>query len=281
MLGSRVSSCMARKVPLPSAPLTKQHTYPTPSTHPDNRSHGYLLAQFLSPKTNLRTDTYGGSAASRAALVLRILASIRAATSPSFCIGIKLNSADVSASSSSPSSASLPSSPDATATADTMAQIQLLIDAGIDFIEISGGSYEDPKMGIEPPATSTAARESFFLDFATRVRERFPDVALMVTGGFRTRAGMEMAIQSGGCDLIGIGRPAAVLPRLPKEIILNEEVGDADADVRLRRLVLPWWVSWIPLRQVGVGYGSAYYQMQIQRFARGEETVDNRVALGA
>lgn len=80
----------------------------------------------------------------------------------------------------------------------------------------------------------TAAREAFFLDFAKAIREQFRDVPLMVTGGFRTREGMETAIKAGACDIIGLGRPAAVEPALPKEIILNKEVSDEDAKTSVK-----------------------------------------------
>lgn len=47
-----------------------------------------------------------------------------------FCIGVKLNSADHSG-------ANLE---------DTMTQIKLLVEAGIDFLEVSGGTYENPRV---------------------------------------------------------------------------------------------------------------------------------------
>ncbi|TVY76148.1 hypothetical protein LSUE1_G004222 [Lachnellula suecica] len=98
----------------------------------------------------------------------------------------------------------------------------------------------------------------------------------MVTGGFRTRVAMEAALASGACDLIGIGRPAAVLPHLPKEIILNEDVKDGDASVRLKPLVMPGWVKWAPITSLGAGKQSEYYGEQIQRIARGLRPVDSR-----
>ncbi|EIM82147.1 FMN-linked oxidoreductase [Stereum hirsutum FP-91666 SS1] len=55
-------------------------------------AHGFLLAQFLSKTTNLRTDAYGGSLTNRARLIVEIAQSIRRATSPSFILGIKINS---------------------------------------------------------------------------------------------------------------------------------------------------------------------------------------------
>lgn len=97
---------------------------------------------------------------------------MREATSKEFCIGIKLNSVDASTSESLD---------------DVIAQIRLIAEAGIDFIEISGGSYENPRMGADAvipsnPKKSTALRESFFLEFAKTVRQEFPKLVLMVTG---------------------------------------------------------------------------------------------------
>jgi 2,4-dienoyl-CoA reductase-like NADH-dependent reductase (Old Yellow Enzyme family) len=150
-------------------------------------------------------------------------------------------------------------------------------------MEISGGSYEDPNMMKEPnhatptpTKKSTIQREAFFLTFAQTVRSHFPSLILMVTGGFRTRIGMEAALKSGACDIIGIARPASVIPLLPKEIILNEEVEDEDASVRLEALVLPGWVKWSPIRAVGAGMQSDYYAGQIQRIARGLRPVETR-----
>ncbi|OBT41103.1 hypothetical protein VE00_09321 [Pseudogymnoascus sp. WSF 3629] len=244
-------------------------------------AHGYLLAQFLSPQTNLRTDEFGGSPATRAEVVLRIIRAIRKATIKEFCIGIKMNSVDAASSAS---------------VSDTIEQIKLIAECGIDFIEISGGTYENPQMMADgPPETNpppktpssaatqkTSQRESFFLEFAKIVRETFPDLVLMVTGGFRTRVGMEKALKSGGCDLVGIGRPAAVVPRLPKEIILNiKEVPDEQANVALAPIQLPLLVQKLRLKQVGAGIQTTYYGGQIGRMARGLAPVDTRIQVSA
>jgi 2,4-dienoyl-CoA reductase-like NADH-dependent reductase (Old Yellow Enzyme family) len=226
----------------------------------------------LSPQTNLRTDEFGGSAAKRAEVIVRIIRQIREETSKEFCIGIKMNSVDAALSES---------------ISDVIEQVQLIVNAGIDFIEISGGTYENPRMMQEPSEAaqppedvkkSTLQRESFFLQFAQTIREKFPKVILMVTGGFRTRQGMEAALQSGACDLIGIARPAAVLPRLPKEIILNtKEVPDDEAKVTLAPLHVPFIVRMLPIKPLGGGFQSTYYAGQIQRMAKGLKPVECRV----
>ncbi|KAH6672364.1 NADH:flavin oxidoreductase/NADH oxidase-like protein [Halenospora varia] len=235
-------------------------------------AHGYLLAQFLSPATNHRNDAFGGTPAKRAEIVLRIIKQTRAATSPSFAIGIKLNSVDVGSSSS---------------LSETLEQIALIVAAGIDFMEISGGTYEDPLMMQDAYALekerkeSTLLRESFFLTFAQAVRSKFPNLILMVTGGFRTRLGMEAALKSGGCDLIGIARPATIVPKLPKEVILNEGVKDEDANVRLKSVpigrVLGWFIWATSTRSVGVGVQNGFYRTQIERLSKGLKPLDTLV----
>ena len=110
-------------------------------------------------------------------------------------------------------------------------------------------------VGTPAPSARTQAREAFFLTFANAVRSRFPDVPLMVTGGFRTRGGMAAAIRAGDCDLIGLGRPTVLDPRLPRNIIFNPDKGDSD-----RLYTVRWdntWSSWMGRlmgsRSVGAG----------------------------
>jgi hypothetical protein len=67
-------------------------------------------------------------------------------------------------------------------------------------------------------APSTKAREAYFLDFA-RAMQEVVKVPLMVTGGFRTRAAMEYALESGGADVIGIGRPLCVMTDGVKQLL--------------------------------------------------------------
>lgn len=92
-------------------------------------AHGYLLAQFLSAKTNLRTDAYGGSVAARAKIVTDIIKAVRAVVPANFCVGLKFNSADHQ-------------SP--TELQECLEQTAIIAEAGLDFLEVSGGTYENP-----------------------------------------------------------------------------------------------------------------------------------------
>ena len=110
---------------------------------------------------------------------------------------------------------------------DSTAVIGMLNPLGLDFVEISGGNYEQPKMmdmeGLKPAdesgaRESTKQREAYFLDYATEVQS-VAEMPLMVTGGFRTRAGMDAALESGEADLIGLGRPLCVDVDAPAQLV--------------------------------------------------------------
>ena len=90
-----------------------------------------LLAQFISRKTNLRTDLYGEPLA----LLRRIFYEVRALVPPEFIVGIKLNSSDYS-------SGGL-GAQEGIAHLKEISQWNVK-GAGVDFIEISGGDYESP-----------------------------------------------------------------------------------------------------------------------------------------
>lgn len=157
-------------------------------------AHGYLVAQFLSPLTNRRTDEWGGDPRRRMRFVVEVVRRIRSRVSPGFAVGIKLNSADFQRGGFTEEK--------------SRDVVSVLAGEGLDLIEISGGSYESPAM-TGSAAASTRAREAYFLEYARTVRELAGHVPLAVTGGFRTRTAMQAAVGSGECDVVGIGRPTA------------------------------------------------------------------------
>lgn len=108
--------------------------------------------------------------------------------------------------------------------------------------------------GPKTQSKRTAARESYFLDFARELRTKIPDMILMVTGGFRTRQGMEAALAEGACDLIGIARPAIINPSLPQNTIFNPELSDEDATIYAKRIEVPYLAKLFGARAVGAGY---------------------------
>lgn len=228
-------------------------------------AHGYLVSEFLNPNVNLRNDEWGGSLSNRARLLMRIVDAVRAKVGSGFPISVKLNSSDFQKGGFSFD--------------DCLTVIGWLNEAGIDLLEISGGSYEQPKMmGIEgmepafeePRRASTVQREAYFIRYAEEAA-RVALMPLMVTGGFRTRAGMDEAIASGAADVIGIGRPLCVEPDIPKQL-LNGAIAAAPSWERKLRLGpgILGPASSIDLVKALNGFGAmAFFYRNIFRLADG------------
>ena len=206
-------------------------------------AHGYLISQFLSPRTNLRTDGWGGDAERRRRFLLEVIAAVRAAVSPTFAVGLKLNSADFQRGGFTED--------------ESMDVVRAL--EGIDLLEISGGTYEvAAAFGEGKKAESTKRREAFFLDYAEKVRA-LTAIPLMVTGGFRTKAGMTDAVESGATDMVGLARPLAVEPDLPARLISGE--ANAATPVQLGT----------GIKKLDALIQGSWHQLQISRMARGLE----------
>lgn len=184
-------------------------------------AHGYLLSSSLSPQINTRTDRWGGSSANRARLVLSVVRAVRESVGRNFVIAAKLNSADFQKNGFD--------------AADSVSVAVMLQDAGVHFIEISGGNFESP-MAYRHAAKNSALtngtnlREAYFLEYARDVKAAL-HIPVMVTGGFRSVAVMNAALTENATDLIGIGRPFVVAPEFPADI-LN---GDKDSAPAVER----------------------------------------------
>jgi len=195
-------------------------------------AHGYLISEFLNPNANRRSDEWGGCLDNRARLLLRVVSAVRAKVGSGFPVAVKLNSADFQKGGFSFD--------------ECLQVIEWLNEEGMDFLEISGGSYEQPKMmdmeGMTAPEEqrpSTIAREAYFLQYAEEAA-RVAKMPLMVTGGFRTRAAMDAALASGAADLIGIARPMCVDPDICAKL-LSGAVSEAARHERSLKLGDGFW----------------------------------------
>ncbi|KAG8628475.1 hypothetical protein KVT40_004348 [Elsinoe batatas] len=164
-------------------------------------AHGYLLAQFLSPTTNHRTDQYGGSLENRARLILEIAQAVRRQVSEGFIVGIKLNSVEFQDKGFEPEEAKKLCS--------------LLEQNKFDFVELSGGTYESLAFGHK--RDSTKKREAFFLEFADLIAPVLSQTRTYVTGGFKTVGAMVKSLET--VDGVGLARPVCQEPRLAKDML--------------------------------------------------------------
>ncbi|AXQ27940.1 NADH:flavin oxidoreductase/NADH oxidase family protein [Solimonas sp. K1W22B-7] len=223
-------------------------------------AHGYLVSQFLSPHHNRRSDRWGGSAENRRRFVLEVLAEMRRQVGKDFPIGIKLNSADFQRGGFTED--------------ESLDAIRALVEAGIDLVEISGGTYEAPAMTGITQKASTRSREAYFLEFAEKVRAAVK-VPLMLTGGFRSLDGMAQAVGDGAIDFVGLGRQLAVEPDVPSRLLAGEEprhsirpivtgIGMVD---RMGLMEVAWYTR--QLRRIGDGGNPRPRESGLQAFAIG------------
>lgn len=167
-------------------------------------AHGYLVAQFLSPLTNLREDKWGGSLENRARFLLEIVRAIRERVEPSFGVSIKLNSADFQKGGFE--------------LADAKQVVEWLGLLDVDFVELSGGSYESAAMmgmSDDTRAQSTQDREMYFVDFAKDILAS-ANMPIMVTGGVTKMESADYAL-SQGVSIVGIARAFGFNPNLAKD----------------------------------------------------------------
>lgn len=169
-------------------------------------AHGYLLAQFLANSTNKRTDKYGGNLENRSRIIFEIIDEIKKRVKDStFILGIKINSVEFQSGGFD--------------TKECAELCKNLEAAGLDFVELSGGTYEELAFS---KRDSTKNREAFFLDFAEVIRPALSKTIVYVTGGFRTGKAMVDAIKEGSTHGIGLARPVTGDLTLCKDLASNK-----------------------------------------------------------
>ena len=216
-------------------------------------AHGYLVSQFLSARHNQRDDQWGGSIENRMRFILEVYKAVRDQVGKDYPVGIKLNSADFMKGGFTEE--------------ESMQVIEALSEVGIDLIEISGGTYENPSMvGSQKNRVkeSTKQREAYFLAYAEKVRNRIT-TPLVVTGGFRTARGMQEALTSGATDMIGLARPLSLDPDLPK-------AASADSGYRIEIAPVSTGVKFVDRMTF---LDITWYEQQIHRMAKGKEPKEN------
>ncbi|KAI5888855.1 FMN-linked oxidoreductase [Schizophyllum commune H4-8] len=246
-------------------------------------AHGYLLSEFLSPKTNRRTDEYSCTSPQNALRLLRrIVTGIRTAEGSSgFAVGVKIGAGDYAAGRDADDQELTPSERVAVGYVSEIASW-----GAIDFIEISGGDYEKPDF-----MAASSSRPPFFTRVSKAIRAMLDEQRkttlrplIILTGNITTPYAVEQVLlgdkgSSGCADLCGIGRMSVLCPQLPSKLNreLHEEHTSADDS---------WWrtpfypmpnltptsslLSWLPkIGLVGAGSSLAWYNVRMRALANG------------
>ncbi|MGD9250456.1 MAG: NADH:flavin oxidoreductase [Desulfobacterales bacterium] len=148
---------------------------------------GYLLAQFLSPRTNRRADDYGGGLENRMRFALEVLTRVQAAVG-AFPVGYRFLADEWL--------------PDGLQLAEARLFARELARAGIAYISVMGGTYES--FALEE-VVAQSKQEGYMLDLAAAIRAMV-EVPVIAAGRLATGAFAERAIAEGKTDLIGLAR---------------------------------------------------------------------------
>jgi 2,4-dienoyl-CoA reductase-like NADH-dependent reductase (Old Yellow Enzyme family) len=161
-------------------------------------AHGYLLHQFLSPLTNQRKDSFGGSFENRTRLVREVIAAVRQAWPEKYPLFLRISATDWVEG--------------GWHVEDSIALARQVGPLGVDLVDCSSG-------GIVPSATIPAA-PGFQAAFAGRVK-REAGIRTGAVGLITTGKQAEEILQKEEADLIFVGRAALRNPHWPIEAALE------------------------------------------------------------
>ncbi len=168
--------------------------------------HGWLLQQFMSPKTNHRDDRFGGSIENRCRFALMAIESVRRAVGPGFPIEFRMSGAEFT---------------DGGYDLDEGIRIAKLIAPHIDLLHVSAGVHDDENSCVitHPSMFSEHGRNVFL---AEAIKKEV-DCPVATIGALNDPAQMEEIIASGKADVVEMSRSLTADPYLPAKAASGRE----------------------------------------------------------
>lgn len=166
-------------------------------------SAGYLICQFLSPKTNQRTDEYGGTWENRTRFARELVQEVRGAVGD-FPVGMRIAGNDFV--------------PGSNVNADAVSFARLMEEAGIDMLNVTGGWHES----VIPQITGDVP-EAGYAYLAASVKEAV-SIPVAASNRINEPFAAELLLAAGMADMVSIGRPFIADP----DWAAKAEVGNSD-----------------------------------------------------
>lgn len=158
--------------------------------------HGYLLGSFLSPRSNRRTDQYGGNMQNRARITTEIIRRIKKKLGQSLLISCRFNGSD---------------HVDGGMVLEEARELShLLIKEGADFLNISAGVYGSHPVIIPPYDTAPGC----YIPLAEAIK-RGVNIPVIAVGRINDPIMGDKILKEGKADIIAMGRALIADPDLP------------------------------------------------------------------
>lgn len=167
----------------------------------------YLIVQFLSPRTNQRTDLYGGSLENRMRFALAVVGAVKGAVGEDFPVGYRF-SADEEV-------------PDGLHPEETAVLARQLEKRGIAYLSVMAGSYD--AYGLSE-YREKEKKEAHMVHYAGEIKRAAPKTPIITAGRIRTPEIAEKILREGTADLVGLARVLLADPLWPKKA--KGEVGE-------------------------------------------------------
>ena len=175
-------------------------------------AHGYLIAQFLSPASNRRTDAYGGDLDGRMRFGLETVAAVRKAVGADYTVGVRLSADEL-----------IPGGLTIEATREVVRRLEQT--GQIDFVDVSAGTDAD-LMSLAQHIPSMYFPPGNLVDFAAEIR-RVTGLPVFCAGAIRDPWLAEQIVASGQADMVGMTRAHIADPH----VVLKLRHGQAE-DIR-------------------------------------------------
>ena len=164
-------------------------------------AHGYLIAQFLSPLTNHRTDGYGGPIEHRLRFVFEVLRAVRGAVTPGFPVGIRLSGNEC-----------VPGGLD---NGDCIVIAKAIDESGlVDFIDLSAGVYQSMNKMVGPMNEPRGYELPDSVAVARAVA-----TPCIVTGRILTLAEADAIVARGDAAMVSMVRATIADPNLVRRAV--------------------------------------------------------------
>lgn len=161
-------------------------------------AHGYLVAEFISPYSNKRTDQYGGNLMNRLRFPVEIIKNIRQKCGDDFIIDFRISADEMVEGGRT--------------IEDTKATIPFLEAAGLDMIHVSAGTYATAD-AIVPPAYTP---HGWIVDFANEVKQ-ICSIPVITVGRINDPILADSIIKSEKADFVAMGRASLTDPEMPNK----------------------------------------------------------------